>query len=190
MLFRKRSNICNHYFIIFFFAFKNHRKIRTIYENQALKRNGTVSQNFGSPLLTFTYKDCPIIVSTYPGSKHKPRFTKVQATVPNPQGNKIKIYNETIASDIGKAFGGQDIHIGNSEFDDKFMIKSNNDLFPTTFLSLSLQKKLLTLRKHHPTVTLEYNQLIINLPKYLKTEEEYDALIDTMLLAVDNLKRS
>ncbi len=171
-----------------FFGVKNQRKIKTIYENQALKRSGKVTKNFGQPLLTFTYKDCPVLVSTYPGSKYRPRFTKVHATIPNPQGNKIKVYTETIASDIVKAFGGQDIHIGNADFDDKFMIKSNNEFFPTTLLTLQVQEKLLNLRKHRPTLTLELNQLLIHLPRYLKTEEEYDLLIDTALLCIDRLK--
>jgi hypothetical protein len=171
-----------------YYSFTRMKKVKAIYGNQAMKRNGTVGTDIGYPTLRFTHQECPIFVSTYPGSKHRASYSRVHATVPNPQGHKLKIYSETIASEIGKAFGGQDIQIGNSDFDGKYMIKSNNEMFPAQLVTLQVQDKLLSLRKYHPTITLDLNQLTVNVPRYLKTEEDYDLLIDAALLCVDRLK--
>jgi len=48
-----------------------------------------------------------------------------------------------------------------------------------------VQDKLLALRKHRPTVTLEFSQFKINIPKILRTDEDYDLLIDTALAFLD-----
>jgi hypothetical protein len=61
-------------------------------------------------------------------------------------------------------------------------------MFPAQLITLQVQDKLLSLRKYHPTITLDLNQLIVNVPRYLKTEEDYDLLIDAALLCVDRLK--
>jgi len=99
----------------------------------------------------------------------------------------MKIYSETIASEIGKKLGMQDIQIGRSEFDEKFMVKGNDEFFVRNFLTSNVQDKLLTLRSHKPVITLDDNGLMVNVPRVLKTEEAYDRLIDSALMIIDRL---
>ena len=53
--------------------------------------------------------------------------TRVQVPFSNPQGLSFKIYRESILSSVGKLFKMQDIEIGDSAFDSKFIIKGNDE---------------------------------------------------------------
>jgi len=176
--------------ILIIVSFRHFSKLKYIFEGQALKRKGQFQWNFRSPVLTFPYMDRNITVSAYPGSKYQPAYTRVYTNISNPNNQNIRIYGESWASEIGKKLGMQDIQTGSSEFDDKYMIKGNDEQFVTRVLTWAVQDKLLSLRKHRPTVTLESNQFKINIPKVLKNDEDYDLLIDTALAFLDGLVKS
>ncbi|MDH7517836.1 MAG: hypothetical protein QHH19_05780 [Candidatus Thermoplasmatota archaeon] len=84
----------------------------------------------------------------------------------------------------------QDIQIGSNEFDDKYMIKGDDEIFVTRLLTWTVQNKLLELRKHRPTVTLKFNEFKINIPRILRNDKDYDLLIDTMLAFLDGFIES
>jgi len=171
-------------------SFRHFSKLKYIFEGQAMKRKGKLQWNFRKPVLTFPYRDRNVIVSIYPGSKYQSAYTRVYTAVNNPGNHIIRIYGESWASEIGKKLGMQDIQIGSNEFDDKYMIKGDDEYFITRLLTWAVQDKLLSLRKHRPTVTLESNQFKINVPKILRTDEDYDLLLDTALAFVDRLVES
>ena len=54
-------------------------------------------------------------------------YTRVRVPFSNPQGLGFKIYRESILSSVGKLFKMQDIEIGDSAFDSKFIIKGNDE---------------------------------------------------------------
>ena len=174
--------------IAIIYSMRRHSNIKRIFESQALKRNGTIKGRFMNSTLTFSHQDHTVTVSTYPGSKHQSAYTRVVTDVNNPKEHKMKIYGESWASGIGKKLGMQDIQIGTSDFDDRFMIKGNDEYFVVQLLTYNVQDKLLALRKNRPVVSLEHNQFMINVPKVLKAEEEYNLLIDTALLLIDRMK--
>lgn len=53
--------------------------------------------------------------------------TRMRAPFVNKDGLYFKIYPEGISGKIGKFFGMQDIQIGDSQFDEGYMIKGNNE---------------------------------------------------------------
>jgi hypothetical protein len=175
------------FIVAIFFTYRRFAILKPIFESQALKRNGSVTGSYMRYNLTFSYRDSFITVSEYPGSKYQSAYTRVVTNVKNPGLGHIKIYSETLASEIGKKLGKQDIQIGSSEFDEKFMIKGTDEHFVINLLTSNIQDKLLSLRVYGPTVTLENNELKVNVPRVLKTDEAYDLLIDTILIIIDRL---
>ena len=81
--------------------------------------------------------------------------------------NEFIIYPEDFTDRIGKLFGLKEIETGDTEFDRKFIIKSNNEIFLRAILSFEI-KKFLTdnfianfkLEKTDSSSTLEMNAAI------------------------------
>lgn len=70
-----------------------------------------------------------IILDTYTVStgKSSSTYTRMRAPYINPDGFRFKIYNTNIFLNIGKFLGMQDINIGVENFDDRFIIRANNE---------------------------------------------------------------
>jgi hypothetical protein len=69
-------------------------------------------------------------------------FTRMRAPFVNKDGLYFKIYPEGLSGKIGKFFGMQDIQIGDSQFDEGYMIKSNNESKVKALLHSSRVKQL------------------------------------------------
>jgi len=54
-------------------------------------------------------------------------FTRMRAPFVNPEGLRFTIYRKGFFSDLGKLLGMQDIEIGDTEFDEAFILKGNNE---------------------------------------------------------------
>ena len=75
------------------------------------------------------YENWTITLDTYSESsgKSSTTYTRIRAPYRNKDGFNFKIYKSGLFSDIGKKFGMQDIEIGYPDFDEKFIIKGNNE---------------------------------------------------------------
>jgi hypothetical protein len=93
-----------------------------------------------------------------------------------------------MAAEIGKMAREQDIQLGSPEFDKEFMIKADSETTAKQLLTPQIQEKLLLLRRQHPLLTFEHSLLKIKVPFILRKEEDFDLLIDTMLLLIDRWK--
>ncbi|MDG3006480.1 DUF3137 domain-containing protein [Paludisphaera mucosa] len=78
-------------------------------------------------------------------------YTRMRAPFVNSEGLKFTIYRKGVFSDLGKFLGMQDIEIGDSEFDDAFIIKGNDE---TRIQKLFDDKKLRSLALAQPTLRL------------------------------------
>ncbi len=54
-------------------------------------------------------------------------YTRMRAPYVNPEGFRFTIYRKSIFSDLGKLLGMQDIEVGNSDFDEAFIIKGSDE---------------------------------------------------------------
>jgi hypothetical protein len=54
-------------------------------------------------------------------------YTRMRAPYVNPEGFRFTIYRKGIFSDLGKLLGMQDIEVGDSEFDEAFIIKGTDE---------------------------------------------------------------
>jgi len=162
--------------------------IKRIFTAQALKRNGTIKRMIKGHMLSFTYDAHYYILVHYPGSRYKTPSTHVETRITTATDHCIEISSESLISEIGKKLGSKDIEVGYRDFDDQFIIKSDNEYFATSLLTYSVQDKLLKLRRLKPKITIKNNTLIVNVPRVLKKEEDYDLLIETAFTLVNRLQ--
>ena len=80
--------------------------------------------------------------------KNSQTFTRVQAAFVRQMDLEMKVYPEHILLYIGKLFGLQDIVIGNEKFDDKFVVKGNNEYKVSDLLSSNEIMELLLLYRY------------------------------------------
>jgi hypothetical protein len=86
------------------------------------------------------------------GGDSSQSFTRMRAPFVNPSAFKFKIYRKNIFSAIGKTFGMQDIEISVREFDEAFIIKSNQ---PDNVRQLLSNTRLRGLIVQQPSIYME-----------------------------------
>ncbi len=74
-------------------------------------------------------KDWTVTLDTYTvrSNKSSTTYTRMRAPYINPDNFRFTIYRRSVFSNMGKFFGMQDVEIGDREFDEAFIIKSNNE---------------------------------------------------------------
>lgn len=99
-------------------------------------------------------KDWTVTLDTYTDStgNSSTTYTRVRAPYINKDGFRFKIYRKGIFSEIGKAFGGQDVEVGFPEFDENFIIKGNDEQKLRTLFANSKIRQLI---EFQPDIRLE-----------------------------------
>ena len=87
-------------------------------------------------------RDFRLFMYTKGSGKNQVTYTAFTISLNNPTGNTLVLYQEGILSKIGKFFQMQDIQIGDPFFDEKFIIKSNNEQFARNTLQGDLKSYL------------------------------------------------
>ena len=120
-----------------------YRVIRQLMEQQAMKHGGSVVGSYLLPVLKFPYRGLPVVVTSVPGTKYRPAKTEVNITLKKIAAADLKIMTESLGTRLGKAFGASDVLLNSDEFDREFVIKTKDEAFVRTILTLTLQEKLL-----------------------------------------------
>ncbi len=104
--------------------------------------------------LRYRHDKWEIVLDTYTQSTGQSSVTYTRLRVPfiNKDGLRFKIFHESFFSTIGKIFGMQDIQIGDRYFDDRFIIKGNNEPKIKRFLN---DRKLKDLFRKPPKLNIE-----------------------------------
>ncbi len=99
------------------------------------------------PKITFEYKTHASSIEYYStGGKHPTLYTRLFFHLPRMPALSVRIYPEHFFSKIGKFFGGQDIQLGDPNFDEKFMIKGSDEARVKEFLSPQVRQAAFELR--------------------------------------------
>ncbi len=103
--------------------------------------------------LTAKIGEWTVVLDTHKVSTGKSTvtYTRIRAPYVNQNGFRFTIYKKSIFSDLGKLFGMRDIEIGYDEFDDSFIIKSNDE---DKVRSLFSNEKLRQMIQHQPNFHL------------------------------------
>ena len=165
-----------------------YRTIKRLMENQAMKHSGTVVGTFLLPLLKFSYRALPVLVTSVPGSKYRHAKTEVSVTLLKPVPRNLTILKESVATRLGKALGAADVQLESDEFDREFLIKTEDEAFARNVVNFTIQNKLLEMKQEKPRITLEGTWLTVQVPKVVKTDEGYDQLIDLAFAVVDRIQ--
>jgi len=165
-----------------------YKTIKRLMELQATKRSGTVVGTFLLPLLKFSHRALPVLVTSVPGSKYRHAKTEVSVTLLKPVPKNITILKESVSTRLGKAWGAVDVQLESDEFDREFLIKTEDEAFARNFINYKIQNKLLEMKQEKTRITLEGTWLTVQVPRVVKTEEGYNQLIDLAFALVDRIQ--
>jgi hypothetical protein len=99
------------------------------------------------PKITFEYKGHAASIEYYStGGKHPTLYTRLFFHFQRMPALEVRVYPERLFSKIGKFLGGQDIQLGDVNFDDKFMIKGSDDARVKDFLNPDVRQAVFELR--------------------------------------------
>lgn len=174
--------------LVIVFSLWRYRTIKRLMEQQATKRSGTVVGTFLLPLLKFSYRALPVVITSVPGSKYRHAKTEVSVTLFKPVPKNLSILKESVTTLLGKALGTADVQLESDEFDREFLIKTEDEVFARNVVNFTLQNKLLEMKQVKPRITLEGTWLTVQVPKVVKTEEGYDQLIGLTFALVDRIQ--
>ncbi len=66
-------------------------------------------------------------------------FTRLRAAVPHAGALRLRVYPKHIFSGIGKALGFQDVPTGDADFDERFVVKANDERLARAWLTASVR---------------------------------------------------
>jgi hypothetical protein len=129
------------------------------------------------------------------------RYTRMRVPYVNPEGFRFTIYRKGFFSELGKLFGMQDIEVGDSDFDEAFIIKGTDefrvrDLFanPQIRQMIQAQPKIrLDVKDSEgwfgPTFPEDVDELHFQVVGVMKDIERLKALFDLFAAVLDQLCR-
>lgn len=113
-------------------------------------------------------------------------YTRVITPIFNTNNFKFQIYPETILSFISKIFGAQDIIIGDKEFDNTFILKTNDEFKLKAFLSnKNIRKYIHCIKGANLRISDQKGIWGVNLPE---TEFELSLFVEGLIVEVETLK--
>jgi len=173
--------------LIIFLSLWRYRTIRRLMQQQAEKRNGTVSGSFLLPQLNCTHQNLPVLVTSIPGNRYRHAKTEAHITLFKPAAGSVTLVSGSFIARFGKTKGLSEVHLGFDEFDKEFLIRSEDEQFVRNLMDSRLQGILLEMKQEKPAVFLAGTSLTVSVPKILKTEEGYDRLFDLSFAFVDRI---
>jgi hypothetical protein len=140
---------------------------------------------FRGNVLTGTVENVPIQLDHYVVShgKSSTPYTRVVARAIEPLPLSLRVFVEGFFSSVGKLFGTQDIQVGHPAFDQRFMVKADNEALARSLLDAELCRALEAFP--HESLSFEYQRGAVAL-HWAKREESaavLDAAIRIVVLA-------
>jgi hypothetical protein len=168
---------------------RRHAEYKRLLREQALKRRGKLIGGFlTSPKLLFNHKGNNILIDSSRGSYgSRIAYTRARSSFVLTIDGKLTVGTEPPGAAISKWLGMQDIEIGNAEFDDEFLIKSDQESFAREFLTSEVQRKLLDLGNLY--LQVRRGELVLYIWYLLYDSMGYDNFIDTAISLLENAKR-
>lgn len=129
-----------------YFSRRSSKKLKERYDLLQQKYGGEVTfrQTLGmyrDLLLTTQISGRVVKFGTYTrgSGKNSTSYIYVAVALPGSEGKTLSLGTEGIFSKIGKALGGQDVQTHDPNFDDKFVIKSNDETYARNILNSSVR---------------------------------------------------
>ncbi len=179
------------FLVIGFFILSSQSKMITrLFRQQAVKRNGKVKKRllFFPQLILFD-QGKEILIYQSPGGRNSPPTTHMKCILDSMREYKISITPENMLAKIGKSLGMKDIQIGNSEFDETFLIRGSDEMAVFNLLSPDIQKSILDIEDRYPTINIENKEFKFTISGWLKKERQFDPFIEVGLKIIKKANR-
>lgn len=113
--------------------------------------------------------------------KSKKTWTQFRAWYENPAGCELHILNDSSIIQLSnKLFGLQDILTNDAEFDNRFVVKANDEAKAKTFLTPAFRKAVITLSELLPDAEVTDEGIGFEILGILKDEAKYEAILEAM----------
>ncbi len=160
----------------------------------ASRWNGQVTTGYfaADHKLALTVDGIPGEVTFYPGSKNSPAWTRIQFNAPS--ARRLRVVPESFSGWLSRLFGGGDLVMGESAFDDTFWVEASNEEWAREVLNASLRRGLLKLRDRHygfggGKITLDVGPAGVSLRIGTILLDEIDALEAFIELGIEALRQ-
>ncbi len=155
------------------------KRQEALFEQQALKRGGRVQKGhfLSYPRLRLPVHDAEMEVYMTPGSRNRPPYTYIKMDLAHLRDYNIRLYREIRFLGIGTVFG-QDILIGNPDFDDAYVIQGSDPLIVQNFLQHGIQQGLLNIKDWQPTLEIHNGRFSLHATRALRQTEDMDVFIE------------
>ena len=162
---------------------------------------------FGTDKLVYSHGEWELVLDTYTESSSNGKssssttYTRMRAPFLNKDGLNFHLYRESFFSPLGKALGFQDIEIGDSDFDQEFIIKGNSE---SKIAQVLADERIKALLQWQPKVNIKLradeswffkkypdgvNELYFSCVGVMKTQEDLRNLFELFCLILDRLVR-
>src|SRR5512136_1312440 len=158
---------------------------------------------FTAGKVVLTHRQWEITLDTYTVStgKSSSTYTRIRAPYVNRDGFRFNIYRKNIFSWLGKIFGGQDIEVGDSFFDEGFIIQGEPEYLVQQLL---MNSKIRQLIQNQPAIHLQVkddegwfgkkfldgvDELYFETYGVIKNKERLKELFDLFSFVLDELCR-
>jgi len=142
------------------------------------------------PTASGKVKEYSIYIDMYTrgSGKQKTTYTRFSINLNKAVNNYIKLSREGLFSKIGKAFGAQDIEIGHKDFDDRFIIKTDNESFAKRVLSGRVRSLILRNLRFSGFLEIKDNMMVYSEIMTLNSQRNLEELQETIDVAVQIAK--
>ncbi|MFA5260393.1 MAG: hypothetical protein WC450_04120 [Candidatus Omnitrophota bacterium] len=162
---------------------------QALYEEQAQKRGGTCQKGglLFYPKLILPFDEQDVKIYMRPASRSSPAYTFIKTRVTFLRPYRMRIYREIRLFGFGTVFG-QDFRIGDSEFDDAFVVQGSDEMVVRTFLHYQIQRSLLGIKAWNPQMEIKNERFDFQVRRELKNSGELDAFIEVGLELLKRIK--
>jgi hypothetical protein len=174
-------------------SYWNHQRTITAWTELASRTGLTFSQKAGwlfPPVLSGDFRGRPIVLTYVSRGSGKSRtyYTQVTLQVRNPAFNKLRLTRSNVIDSIGKAFGAQDVLVGDDAFDQAFTIKSQPPEFAMNVLGDSMLRSDL-MRTEHGWITLDGNSLVWETRNVQRDSAYLERILSTLSDLADTVEK-
>jgi hypothetical protein len=170
-------------------AYVQQQKQKQLFEEQAQKRNGRIEKGsfLASDRLILPVRNLELRIYTVPGGKNRPPKTVAELGNGGGRFPKIRVGRNTLFQKTLETFGQERFRLGDEDFDQAFVIQTEDESSARRVLSYEIQKNLLELVSKNPSLETgpkQFRWVILQIPK---NTEEYDLFIETGLAVLQKL---
>jgi len=103
---------------------------------------------------------------------------------------KMNIHKTMPISKLGKALGLKDIELGDQDFDEKIVVKGNDEGKIRQILSFDIRQKLLSsILKFNLSFNLSNSKISVIFYDYLRSEEDFDEVMSLIEILKNKIKK-